>query len=304
MKYKTLKTIKFLKTECGVDFLLRAGLGQELLEVYLTKELYNTDFFEILIFRKAQGSLLLNQKSISITDNTIVFISPFQKRQWNLDDKDLDFTFLYFQEDFLNDFFADKLFTYRLLYFYQLDRPLSLLVEPKDIDNAYRLLLEVKAELKHITADREHVIRSLLYYLLMKLNREYAQQMQLPLEKPENNYAYQFKKLLEVHIKDKQRINEYTSLLGISRITLNKAVQAQFGVTSIHLLKKRLLFEIESYLLHSSFTVAEIAHTLHFSEPQHLMRFFKTQTGMTTSEFILTYQNGSNGKNYGRKALS
>lgn len=288
-----MKTVKFLKTECGVDFLLRAGSGHELLEAYTNSELFNTDYFEILFFKRAKGSLVLNQSSISITDNTIVFISPFQKRQWNLELEGLDFSFLFFQEDFLNDFFSDKLFTYRLLYFYQLNKPLSLQVKSEDINNAYKLLLEIKSELHHTIADREHIIRSLLYYLLMKLNREYAQQMQLPIHKPENHYAYQFKKLLELHIKEKQRVNEYASLLGISRITLNNAVQAQFGVTANYLLKKRLLFEIQNYLMHSSLTIAEIAHKLQISEPQHLMRFFKTQTGLTMSEFLAVYQNGS-----------
>jgi len=80
--------------------------------------------------------------------------------------------------------------------------------------------------------------------------------------------------------------------LGISRISLNKAVKDQFNVTATELLKQRLLIEIKDYLVHTELTVAEIAHELHFSEPNHLMRFFKTQTAMTTSEFLLDYQNG------------
>jgi AraC family transcriptional activator of pobA len=127
----------------------------------------------------------------------------------------------------------------------------------------------------------------------LKLNRNYAKQNQLPLDKPQNNYAYQFKRLLEIYIKEKQRINEYVTLLGISRVALNKAVQGQFNVTATHLLKQRLLFEIKNLLIFSDLTVTEIAHVLHFSEPNHLMRLFKTQTGITTTEFIAGYQNGS-----------
>lgn len=40
------------------------------------------------------------------------------------------------------------------------------------------------------------------------------------------------------------------------------------------------------YLFHSKLTISEIAHELSFSEPNHLMRFFKAQTGMTTGEFL------------------
>ncbi|CAM3645759.1 AraC family transcriptional regulator [Pontibacter korlensis] len=294
-----MRTIKFDKTKCGVEVLLRVGSGEEIKHAYTNTEAYNTDYFEILIFRKAKGHVGLNQQNINLSDNSIVFISPFQKRQWKLDPDHLDFTFLIFQEDFLNDFFADKLFTYRLLYFYQLDYPLSMNVSAEYIHKACSTLTEIHTELKEANPDSEHLIRSLLYYLLLKFNRDYAQHNHLPLDKPENNYAYQFKKLLELHIKEKQRISEYTSLLGISRITLNKAVQAQFNVTATHLLKQRLLFEIKNYLIHSDLTVADIAHELNFSEPNHLMRFFKTQTGQTTSAFLLYYQNGSKSESIG-----
>jgi AraC family transcriptional regulator, transcriptional activator of pobA len=289
-----LRTIKFDKTRCGVEVLLRVGSGNEIIEAYTDTDVYNTDYFEILIFRRAKGHVVLNQRKIDLADNTIVFISPFQKRQWKLDPNHLDFTFLIFQEDFLNAFFADKLFTYRLLYFYQLDNPLSMNISAQYIQKACSTLTEIHTELREAHPDSEHLIRSLLYYLLLKLNRDYAHYNHLPLDKPENNYAYQFKRLLELHIKEKQRIGEYAELLGISRITLNKAVQAQFNVTATHLLKQRLLFEIKNYLIHSDLTLADIAHELHFSEPNHLMRFFKTQTGLTTTQFLLDYQNGSN----------
>ncbi len=253
--------------------------------------MYNADFFEILLFKKAKGTLILNQQKITINDDTIVFISPFQKRQWNLEPDGLDFTILVFQEDFLNDFFSDKFFTYRLLYFYQLNFPLSISIDKADLEKACSLLTEIKGELLEPKPDSVHIIRSLLYYLLQKFNREYANRFDLSLEKAENNYAYQFKQLLELHITEKQRIDDYVSLLGISRITINSAVKKQFNVTATHLLKQRLLFEIKNYLIHSGKNVSEIADELHFSEPSHLMRFFKMQTGMTTTEFLADYQN-------------
>lgn len=89
------------------------------------------------------------------------------------------------------------------------------------------------------------------------------------------NYAFDYKNLIELHIHQKQRINDYTELLGLSRVSLNKAVKEQFNVTASQLLKQRLLVEIKDYLIHSALTIAEIAYKLNFSEPNHLMRFFK-----------------------------
>ena len=116
-----MKTLKFHKTECGVDFLLNVLTTEEVRENYLSNEIFNTDFFEIIFFKYGSGHLLLNHQKIEIKNNTIVFISPFQKRQLFFNADNLEFTVLAFQEQFLNDFFSDKLFTYRLLYFYQLE---------------------------------------------------------------------------------------------------------------------------------------------------------------------------------------
>lgn len=287
-----MKTIKFHKTDCGVDFLLNVLPSEEIKENYLSEETFNTDFFEICFFKKASGSVTINQHTVDIKDNSIVFISPFQKRKWDLVENGLEFTILAFQEDFLNDFFADKLFTFRLLYFYQLDYPLLMEIDENSFEKYCEQLTEIKTELLTTKADSVHIIRSLLYYLLQKLNRQYAQNNDLSLESSTNNYAFEFKRLLEVHIKEKQRISDYADMLKISRITLNKAVKTQFNVTATNLIKQRLLVEIKNLLLHSNRTIQEIAFELNFSEPNHLMRFFKSQTGKTTTEFMDSYQNG------------
>lgn len=287
-----MKTIKFHKTECGVEVLLNVLHGDMLSDRYLERDTYNTDFFEILLFKTAKGSLVLNQQKIDITDNTVVFISPFQKRKWTLEKEGLDYTVLVFQENFLNDFFSDKFFTYRLLYFYQLNYPLKISIEKEELQKALGQLMEIKYELMNTRTDSIHIIRSLTYYLLLKFNRIYADANNLSIDRAENNFAYQFKQLMETHIRQKQRIDYYADLLNVSRITINTCVKKQFNVTATELLKQRLLFEIKNDLIHSGKTIAEIAYDLDFSEPGHLMRFFKTQTGITSSQFLSDYQNG------------
>lgn len=144
--------------------------------------------------RKVVVNLRSTIKKINVEDNSIIFISPFQKRQWKLDAEDFDFTVLAFKEDFLNEFFSDKLFTYRLSYFYQLEFPLNMQVEKENIDMYCVLLSEIKAELRKTRIDSVHIIRSLIYYLLQKLNRVYAEKHQLSLKNQDTNYAFQFKK--------------------------------------------------------------------------------------------------------------
>lgn len=253
---------------------------------YASSGTFNADYFEILFFKKAQGTLTLNHQEISINDGTVIFISPYQHRIWNLEPDTLQVTTLIFQEAFLNEFFADKLFTYRLLYFYQLHHPLKMDINETEMLKYCSLLTEIKTELVKSKPDSVHIIRSLLYYLLQTLNRRYAKQHSLSIDNAQQHLALQFKRLMELHIKDKQRIADYAEILGTSRISLNKAVRTQFNTTASQLLKQRLLFEIQNMILHSNKTINEIAYALNFPEPNHLMRFFKAQTGLTTTEFI------------------
>jgi AraC family transcriptional regulator, transcriptional activator of pobA len=60
----------------------------------------------------------------------------------------------------------------------------------------------------------------------------------------------------------------------------------EFDLSSALLLKQRLLQEGKSDLLFSRLSVKETAYSLHFFEPNHLMRFFKQMTRQAISEFI------------------
>ena len=203
---------------------------------------------------------------------------------------ELDAQFLIFQEDFLNDFFSDKIFTYRLLYFYQLKYPLTIVSSDFVFQKVQEIFNDITIELKNPKCDSSHIVRSLLYFLLMKLNREYAIYHQLSVKTPLNNYAYQFKQLLEKYINEKQRVEEYSKMIGVSRITLNKALKTQFNASASQLIKQRLL---KNLLIYTNLTINEIADELNFSASNHLMRFFKQQTNITLSQFRFNYQNGS-----------
>lgn len=287
-----LVNIAFSKTECGVDFYLNTGRNTEINGVLTENKVFKTDFFEFFFFRKANGYLLLNFRKIKLQDGMILLLSPHQQQEWHVDEKTLDYDFLIFREDFMRTFIADKYFVYRLLYYYQTDTPPYLYASPEEFAEYTLLLDKIKQELQHPVADTYHLIVSVLYYLLVIINRAYASAYHLPVEVPKNNYAFQFKDLLERNICTLQRVQEYADMLHISRVTLNTAVMTQFGVSATHLLKQRLLEELKNELLFHDCSVNELADRFKFSDASHLMRFFKQQTGKTFKQYLMDYRNG------------
>ena len=287
-----LVSVPFSKTRCGVDFYINTGESKDICGVLTEHRTFKTDFFSFYFFRRANGYVLLNFRKIELRDDMVLLLSPHQQQEWHVDEAELDYTFLIFREDFMRTFISDKFFVYRLLYYYQTDTPPYLFAAPEELAEYMRLLGKIKQELLHPVADTYNLIVSVLYYLLVVINRAYAKTYRLPVEVPKNNYAFQFKDLLEKHICDMQRVQEYADILRVSRITLNNSVMAQFGVSATHLLKQRLLEELKNELLFSDRNVSQLADEFHFSDPSHLMRFFKQQTGKTFTQYITDYQKG------------
>ena len=283
----------FSKTECGVDFFINTAHGSERRGVLTEYPVFKTDFFEMFFFRKAKGYLLLSYQKIELRDGMVLILKPHQQQEWHIDEDALDYDFLIFRNDFMRTFIADKFFVYRLQYCQQTDTPPYFMATADELTEYERLLKKIRSELRQPVADSYHIIVSVLYYLLAVLNRRYTETYSLPFELPKNHYAFLFVELMEQHIRDLQRVQEYADLLHVSRVTLNQSVMAQYGVPATVLLKQRLLAEIKNGLLFSHKTVSEIAYDFHFSEPSHLMRFFKKATGKTCTQFQQEYENGT-----------
>lgn len=287
-----LVRVPFSKTGCGVDFYINTGESRDIKGVLTEHALFKTDFFSFYFIRKAEGYLLLDFRKIDLHGGMLLLLSPHQQQEWHVDEDRFEYTFLIFREDFMRTFIADKFFVYRLLYCYQTDTPPYIGLDEAASAEYNRLLGLIKKELLRPIADSYNIIVSVLFYLLLVINRAYAKAYGLPVDVPKNNYAFRFKDLLERNIREKQRVQEYADMLNISRVTLNSSVTAQFGVSATHLLKQRLLEEIKNELLFSDCNVSELADRFNFSDPSHLMRFFKKNTDKTLTQYLSDYRNG------------
>ncbi|NOT94294.1 helix-turn-helix domain-containing protein [Ferruginibacter sp.] len=268
------------------------GTYKDIPEYFFESTLHNTDFYEIIFFARGNGYLELEQQKIKISNNTIVFISPFQKRKWFVEKSKIDCHFLFFQDSFLSKFFSDKLFSFRLQFFYNKAKPLFIRISTAHLGQLQNIFKELLAEINAFKSDSEHIIRALLYFVLIKLNRLYSECYQLSAETENNIIAFSFKQLLQSEIRMNRNVDYYARKLGVSRITLNKSIKNQFGITVSKMITDFILFEVKSYILYTNLNINEIADLLNFSAANHFTRFFRNNTGYSPKEFRLAYQNG------------
>ena len=254
-------------------------------EYAFTTHVHQRDYFEILIFRDGSGKLLLDTTEVEVLRNRFVFISPGQRRKWAANTNTILGYSLQFEQFFISDFFADALFVYRLQYFYNPTLPTHFIANERLFSFKHDIFEEVKNELENYENDSAHLLRSIMYYVLIKLNRYYCNFHDLEYTTQGNTMAFKLKEAIENNFSKMHRVEDYTKLLGISRITLNRLSKNQYKQTISELIASRLLREIKVKLIFTNMSISEIAYSLNFSEPNNLIRFFKKHTSLTPLKY-------------------
>ncbi|MEL6252983.1 MAG: AraC family transcriptional regulator [Bacteroidota bacterium] len=286
-----MKLFQFDKLKHGKELLMDVGRFEETPNFFFEETPHSVDFYEIFFFEKANGSFQLDDQLIPLSDNLIVFASPYQRRSWKVKRSSIKGHFMIFANQFLELFFTDPLFVFRLQFFYNNQTPLYMPEDKHSREYHSHALSSMMWELKHLRDDSEDFLRAFLLLILAGNNRRYYELYGLAPERRSSQEAYLFKKLVEDKIRIYQKVEDYARELRISRITLNKFVKSQFGVTATQFIKKRLLTEVKRELLFTEQSISEIAYELNFSEASSLIRFFQTHENQSPSAFRNAYQN-------------
>lgn len=283
----------FEKRKYGFELLMDLHTFENNPNVFFDPNPHTCDFFEIMIFQNASGTMDLNGELLEVSKNSFFFICPFQKKSCKISTKGLQGFHLVFQNDFLSDFFDDKLFAYRLQYFYNSQQPQYLQLTNDYYSIIKFALNEIISEINNYQNDSSHIIRSLLYFSLSKLNRWYSEYYDISPDTQSNSGIHKFKELLELNIRKIHAVNGYCNLLQIDRHKLNTLVKAHTGHSPKQVINNRLLQEIKSELRYTNKTIAEISDELNFSEPNNLTRFFRNMENISPNAFRKKAQNDS-----------
>lgn len=104
-------------------------------------------------------------------------------------------------------------------------------------------------------------------------------------DKSPNDDTYRkFRQLLRSNFKTIKKVKEYASTLGVSDKKLNEIVQRKTGLTCSALIYNQVILEAKR-LLNTNLSAKEVAFELAFEDPAHFSKFFKSQTGISPSQF-------------------
>jgi AraC-like DNA-binding protein len=277
-----VKSYHFLPRKYGKELLLDLGRIETLNNFVLDSTPHQISFYEILFIEKGKGSFTLDENRTPLEPGTIIFTSPGQVRRW--DARQVSGYTLFFEKDFLNLFFTDELFLYRFHYFHQYSRPTGMKVPLKAFRQVLELVSGIEEEFGRLQNDSGHLLRAILYQLLVLLNRHYAATYAVQSDTGVHPDFFRFRSLLEKNFMTCHRVAAYAKMLRISPPHLNKICRQYSGLSPQQMIHHRLLFEIKRQL-QSNRSVKEIAYAFDFSDPSNFNRFFKKLTGATAHQY-------------------
>ncbi|MEM6895436.1 MAG: AraC family transcriptional regulator [Bacteroidota bacterium] len=242
------------------------------------------DFHGIFIQNSGEAKITIENESFQLYPGCFIFLRANQVREWVTVTTDFSGYLLIFENEFTETFFNDDLFIHRFQFF-EVSQPPVLRCGMGFLREYVTSCESIRAELDNLSDDSHHYLRSLLYNMLIRINRMYVRQFGLSPKLYQDSISTRFRKSLEENIRSKQRIGDYAELLKVSTSQLNKAIHQTSGKSTAVVIRDRLLTEIKRDLLYTEKNISEIAYELGFSDNSNFIRFFKTQTGHTPNDF-------------------
>lgn len=250
------------------------------------------DAYDILLVTRGRGFHTLDGRKDRVRANTVHFVSPGEVRDWRV--SDLEGLSLFFPGDFLEEFFSDPLFLYRLPYFHTPTGAAVLKLSPARSAELQRHLLAMRQELRHLKPDSPHLLRARLYEVLILLARLYDSAQKTMASPKPHRVALRFREMLPREAHRTHRISEYARQLGVSPNHLNAICRRHLGRSAKAVLQDHLAVQARRLLLYSDETAERIGYSLGFREPSYFTRFFRRRTGHTPAAFRKSHPSNFN----------
>lgn len=249
---------------------------------YDSSEPHRHNYFEFFFFQKGGGVHVIDFMEFPIESNAIHIVSPGQVHQVKRELDSNGFVFL----------FDINLFdTTKTIENFLLDH---ICLDVDEISPCYHFPSNVQEEINFVVnkawrefnsneALKNQFVLNQLTELMLYCLRNKA--INTSLLEPKNNSIYvDFRRLLNKEFKTLKKVMDYSSKLNISEKQLNEIVHSKTGETVSALIYKQLILEAKR-LLNTGMAAKEVCYELNFSDPGHFSKFFKSQTGLSPSDF-------------------
>lgn len=236
------------------------------------------DFFIIILFDQAKGIHNIDFKEHKICNRQIHLLFPGQVHKWHIEPDTKGYQ-LMIDRDFFQRFSPSFRFSfaeYQNHPVIQLEPDAFKLIHYEF--NAIKEELLREDSLLELISSRTAVIASVIS---KEAGRLFACQ-ELYSTDPR---IIKFQQLIDVFFKKEKLVSFYASKFHISANYLNILCKKHLKVSATQLIQQRTILEAKRLLKATALSIKEIAFELGFVDHAYFSNVFKTQTGVTPSEF-------------------
>ena len=253
---------------------------------------FRSDHFSIFLITGGEFYIKLNLFDYKLKKNDLLIIAPNAIRQFMDDCGSCAFTGVVFTADFLAQTGIHKKTIQPFDFFAAHGNPhMQLSAEDVSIfKETLRMLLKknlLRGEGPYGNEIVQHYFTGFMYEL-SALHRKYNAGVKITLTRKEE-LTMRFLKLLPQHFREERSVQFYADLLYVTPKYLTQIVKEFTGKTAGAFIDEMVIMEAKVLLSDHSFTVAQVAETLFFSDQFFFSKFFKNRAGVTPTEYRRTF---------------
>ncbi len=246
---------------------------------------HRAEFYHVLFIRKGKGKHLIDFRPVNLSSNTLLFIKKGKVHFFDTSGN-IEGDLILFTENFFCRNEDDLTFLRSTILFNDLLDNTSLR-NGSSMTFFNDAIEEMKIELKNQTKEYHHeILQNLLHNFLIAAHREKRAQGFRELPKGADlDYTLLFNELIDKYFLTTKSVREYADKIHINEKRLNKATSNILGKSPKELINERVVLEAKRLLVHTNQPIKEIAFHLGFGETTNFIKYFKTQTDSTPTEF-------------------
>lgn len=289
MKIPILHISQFKESAPVHDVYVNSFSNHIALNKHLINIPHSHNFYLCVLFTKGTGRHEIDFNSYSITPGKVFFLKPGQTHFWEFETAPEGFIFFHSQEFYELKFLNHTLDTFPFFYSYQ--NPPVLELAPQKLHELQLKFQEVYTEYLENNLFRALKIVNLFNHIYIELSRVYTDDISLEtfISPNYSNIFENLEGLINTHFYKEKLPNFYANQLCITTKHLNRVVKKATDKTTSQLISERIILEAKRLIVHSSYSLANIAYTLEFSDYAYFSKFFKLKTGMTPMDFRKKY---------------
>lgn len=282
----------FHKNKYGSELLIDVVELKYVKKFLAASPVHTLTYYDITFITEGEGSFSIDNRTYEAFPQDVFFSKAGEIRNWDTHHISNGYA-LIFEDEFLSSLFRDSMFV-RHLAFFKPEKSAKLHLSDELYTRVLQVLHNIKMEIDSYKQNDVHVLRALLYEVLMLLERAYQKAVlneEITTDKEINNiHIDRFIHLVGAHLKEQHSVQFYADKLCITPNYLNEIITSVMGLSAKRYIQNQVIDEAKKLLAYTDVPISDIAFGLHFSTVSYFIRCFRQHTGETPLLFRKKYK--------------